>query len=328
MKKILLFTFLVSALASFGQGLISSYPFNGNANDENGTNNGAVYGATLTIDRFGNPNSAYSFDGVDDYIQIEHNPTLNLTDSVTFSLWFKPTDTAVLSSQRFLDKSTWNTSDSWGIGLSTNRSYITLAGLTTDPLLTNPVLTTSSWYHLVATYDKQNVKFYINGVLDTVRSVSTSTPSNTNPVRIGANSILSNNWFDGKLDDIKIYDKALTQSEVDNLYNEGVCYQTVTVTDTLVINYTITGYNPIEYANTIKVYPNPTSNLITIDSDNNSFGHTLKIINSASQEVYIGTINSNQETLDLSTWTGAGIYFLHLYDDKGNLIDIKKIVLR
>ena len=51
------------------EGLVAYYPFNGNANDESGNrNNGIVYGATMAIDRFGNSNSVFSFDGIDDYI--------------------------------------------------------------------------------------------------------------------------------------------------------------------------------------------------------------------------------------------------------------------
>ena len=60
-------------------GLIAYYPFNRNANDEseNG-NHGTVYGATLTTDRFGNPDSAYSFDGVDDYIEVAPSSNLDI----------------------------------------------------------------------------------------------------------------------------------------------------------------------------------------------------------------------------------------------------------
>ena len=62
MRKILLFTFLSINSIAFAQipsaGLVGSWPFNGNANDESvNNNNGVVFGATLTTDRFGNPNS-------------------------------------------------------------------------------------------------------------------------------------------------------------------------------------------------------------------------------------------------------------------------------
>ena len=69
-------------------GLVAYYPFNGNANDESGSgNNGTVNGATLTTDRFGNPNSAYLFNGINNYIIIP-NVIINPNSSGTISLWF------------------------------------------------------------------------------------------------------------------------------------------------------------------------------------------------------------------------------------------------
>ena len=79
------------ANADLNNGLVAHYPFNGNANDIIGDNHGIVYGATLTADRFGNSNSAYDFDGVDDYIE-KNNPSeaLNIgSQSWTVFLWVK-----------------------------------------------------------------------------------------------------------------------------------------------------------------------------------------------------------------------------------------------
>ena len=70
-------------------GLVGWWPFNGNADDESGNgNNGTVNGATLTSDRFGGSNSAYSFDGIDNYIKLLFNPVSNPTD-FTVSVWVK-----------------------------------------------------------------------------------------------------------------------------------------------------------------------------------------------------------------------------------------------
>ena len=71
-------------------GLVAYYPFNGNANDEseNG-NNGEVHNATLTSDRFGNPSSAFYFNGSSSYISIPSSQTLMLTENMTFSFWMK-----------------------------------------------------------------------------------------------------------------------------------------------------------------------------------------------------------------------------------------------
>jgi hypothetical protein len=69
-------------------GLVGWWPFNGNANDESGNgNNGTVNGATLTADRFGNLNKAYSFDGVDNYIHVLNTPSLDIVNG-TLNLWF------------------------------------------------------------------------------------------------------------------------------------------------------------------------------------------------------------------------------------------------
>ena len=71
------------------EGLVAYYPFNGNANDQSGNgNNGTVTGATLTNDRFGNSNSAYQFDGVDDRVVITSNNLPSGNSARSVSAWF------------------------------------------------------------------------------------------------------------------------------------------------------------------------------------------------------------------------------------------------
>jgi hypothetical protein len=104
----------------------------------------------------------------------------------------------------------------------------------------------------------------------------------------------------------------------------------VTVTDTLLINKNVTGLNPPNNANTIKVFPNPASTHITIDYGNFSImnGYQLKIENSLGQQVYQTNITQQIDYLSLSTWGGNGLYFVHIIDPQGNTIDIRKIVLQ
>ena len=101
MRTLLLILLLVPMM-SFGQvpsyvptnGLIGYWPFNGNANDESGNgNNATVNGATLTLDRFGNVDESYSFDGIDDYVNT-NNPFYSSNTSHTISLWFHINDTS------------------------------------------------------------------------------------------------------------------------------------------------------------------------------------------------------------------------------------------
>lgn len=117
------------------------------------------------------------------------------------------------------------------------------------------------------------------------------------------------------------------------IYNPNYCSDTIhlTVTDTLIINANLTSLNPLTYQNTIKIYPNPTNDHIIIDFGSNYStmnGYTLKITNTLSQVVYTTLVNSQQTTVDLSTWNGNGIYFVHLIDAQSNTIDIRKIVLQ
>jgi hypothetical protein len=113
------------------------------------------------------------------------------------------------------------------------------------------------------------------------------------------------------------------------LYNANLCYQTITVTDTLVINVNRTGYNPVTYSNTLKVYPNPTKDRITIDNGDitKMSGYSIKIFNSLGQQKFQSAINQQQFTIDITQWGGNGLYFLNLLDASGNIIDVKKILL-
>lgn len=112
--------------------------------------------------------------------------------------------------------------------------------------------------------------------------------------------------------------------------NCGVCYEYITVTDTLVINTGLTSTNPLAFQHTIKVYPNPTNDHVTIDYGNYATlsGYTVKITNSLGQTVFNNTITTQTSYVNLSTWSGNGLYFIHLIDPSSNTIDIRKIVLQ
>ena len=92
----------------------------------------------------------------------------------------------------------------------------------------------------------------------------------------------------------------------------------------------ITGFNPVTYNNTIKIFPNPTNNYITIDYGNFASlnGYQLKIINSLSQQVFQTNITQQSNYLNLTSWGGNGLYFVQIIDPQGNIIDIRKIVLQ
>jgi hypothetical protein len=102
-----------------------------------------------------------------------------------------------------------------------------------------------------------------------------------------------------------------------------------TVTDTLIINTTLSLLAP-NNENTILIYPNPASDHITIDNGNFSAmaGYSIKITNNAGQQVFQSTINQQQFYVDLSTWSGNGLYSVHLIDPKNKTVTVRKIVLQ
>ena len=303
-------------------------PFNGSAVDESGNgNNGTVHGAILTQDRFGNENSAFEFDGIDDYISI--SSIVELPDAFTISTWVYINDfnigNSIISSYP-------------GAG---NDGYEFLAGTDNNShpkihINGSEILTASEddlvedvWYHLVAIYDGvSNAKIYVNADLVSSDDGFSNGQQNTVEPFIGRSINSLNNFFSGKIDDVRVYNRALDSTEVSTIYDESLCYETITVTDTLIINANITGYNPVVFNNTIKVYPNPASDHLYIDVDDNSIGYELKIINTLSQVVFETTLSQSQYSIDLNSWTGNGTYFVQFHNSNGNLIDVKKIIIQ
>jgi hypothetical protein len=189
-------------------------------------------------------------------------------------------------------------------------------------------------WHFFVLKNKNNINsLYIDGILkaNSITPSSIQGQGNGTFLRFGKAQENTNDVkFIGKMDDIGIWNRALDSSEISNLYNGNVCYQYITVTDTLIINTNLTGFNPVNYENTIKIWPNPTNDHITIDYGNyaNLSGYQLKINNSVGQQMFQTNIVQQTSYVDLGTWTGNGIYFVHLIDSQGNTVDIRKIVLQ
>ncbi len=137
-------------------------------------------------------------------------------------------------------------------------------------------------------------------------------------------------WFDSQ--SATVYDTITTNVTVfDTITTNVTVYDTLltTVTDTLIINTTLSLPAP-NNENTILIYPNPASDHITIDNGNFAAmaGYSIKIENNAGQQVFQSVINQAQFYVDLSTWTGNGLYFVHLIDAQNNTVTVRKIVLQ
>jgi len=110
-------------------------------------------------------------------------------------------------------------------------------------------------------------------------------------------------------------------------------YDTITtyisVTDTLIINAHL-GISPLDNINTIKIFPNPAYDHITINFGNFSsmLGYTLKITNSLGVEVFTTSINQQSSFVDLNGWSGMGTYYVTLIDPQSNIVTVRKIILQ
>ena len=189
-------------------GLVAGYDFNGNANDVSGNgNNGVVHGATLTTDRFGNANSAYSFDGTGKILV--SNPS-GLQSTNTVSVW---TRLNFVEGNRYpIDLDISEANNNWieifgGSVFRTGNSGSFY--FDTDPISPN------AWHMLTRTYDGSTLSAYINGQL-----VGSQTGPSNSPTGITIGSAGDGlHGFIGSLDDIYIYDRALSPAEVQTLYS-------------------------------------------------------------------------------------------------------------
>jgi hypothetical protein len=213
----------IHAQSFLTNGLVAYYPFNGNANDAVGTNNGTVYGATLTTDRFGIPNSAYSFNGTSAYIETV-NPLPDM-QSASASCWISVAAYPANGSYVFMDGDTDGGHD-FVVGLGGNTNIGNIAFATKDNIeiwgnLSQPL--TNTWFHVVAVADNNNntnvLKLWLNGQLvATSPSLGNANVGYHSQLYIGCRAIYDDSFFNGAIDDVRLYNRALSDSEVQQLY--------------------------------------------------------------------------------------------------------------
>ena len=380
MKRLLLLIIIFISTVSFGQvpnyvptnGLVGWWGFNGNANDESGNgNNGTVNGATLTTDRFGNPNSAYDFDGVDDFInvgdidQIENNP------SSTFSFWLYSRNNGIqTSSGRRPILSKWNSLPGIPNECSFNFSLAdTILRVTfKDDLDTARIsdfsseLVLENWYNISIVFDQGIVSYFLNASLIGSNSIPVNQIFNsTREIKFGDWYHSENNnysTYDGFLDDVGFWNRALSACEIADLYNSelGSLNTSDTQTQTALDSYTwpvnnqtytqsgtytavipnasgcdstitldltlqFTGLDENE-SSYVAVYPNPTyHSFILSTKDMIHMNYTL--VDIQGKVVLTGKIESTEETVDISKLS-KGQYNLVFEDESISPISIIK----
>jgi len=220
-----------ASAAPINSGLVAGYEFNGNADDVSGNgNDGVVNGATLTADRFGNVDSAYSFDGVDDYIEAADSPSLDFSSShLSVSAWVNPAALTRGTYERIVGRwSGINDEREFFLGLDPGNVFDfglhpdgTVSQVDQVEVLSTTAFSLDSWIHVAGTWDGTTARLFVNGIEESSLPYSLGMIDGTKPLFIGADEWSSPGLynFDGKIDDVYIYNRALSPSEVGTLFS-------------------------------------------------------------------------------------------------------------
>lgn len=205
--------------------LVSYYKLDGDATDAYGSNDGSVNGATLTSS--GKINQAYDFDGSDDYIDTGYDFELgeSTNPEYTVSQWFKTSGQGWLLNDQDSDAGRDFIS---GVDVdgSIKPDYFRFAvnGFSYQIFSNNPV-NDGEWHHAVCIKDSGTIKLYIDGTLQGTTSGVPNHTKDTKKYVIGYNQQGNNNYFLGKVDEVGIWNRPLTSTEITKLYNEGAGFQ-------------------------------------------------------------------------------------------------------
>ncbi len=296
------------ATISFGQtlpsyvpsdGLVGWWPFNGNANDESGNgNDGAVNGdVALTTDRFGIDGKAYSFPGnSNSFIDVNNSASLQIQNNLSISVWFVMQGGD--QNPRIL-----SIGDGSGYGIYVNgisddsrvldAIFANSGGDFTGFCCENGISVTAQiWQNIVFTVDSTgNSKLYLNGILN---STSNGIPINnalyTTNLNFGRLTIPSFDAWGGKLDDIGIWNRALTEQEITSLHFGSSL-----------------GINELSLNNSFSVFPNPAQSVINVNIEANLVGSVFTIYDNTGKAVKTGKLNSSNTTIEVNDLSG-GVY--------------------
>ena len=274
-------------------GLVAWYGL-GNTTDSSPNNNTlTAFNVTASADRFGNTNAAYTFNGTSSYLtKTTISNTFTQAGSFSVSIWVKRINNNggnvfIMSGSTASSNFIWNIQSGSTIsmfGTNKQNSSWFWANASTNYVVNN-------WEHYVGVYTANTMTFYRNGVLQsTTANTHTNVSSASLPLWIGRG--IGGNYFSGSLDDIGIWNRALTANEIAILYNS-----TLSVTD---IN-----------AKKLKLYPNPAANTLVFEIESENINKKYEIIDKLGRIVTTGTTLATTNQVDVNALSN-GLYFLKL----------------
>lgn len=224
----------VSPTGALTSGLVGYWTFDGadttstTATDRSGSSNTGTLtgGPTVTTGKLG---QALSFDGTDDYVSVSDATSLDLTTAITVSAWVYGRSWANSEANFILAKIDFSAGEhrSYQFQVETDGKlrFRFLEQASSDGSATAPAaLDTNRWYYVTATYDRSNIKLYVDGALVNTTAETEALIPNNNQLSIGRavrdNDTDFGEW-DGSLDEVRVYNRALSAAEIQSLYALG-----------------------------------------------------------------------------------------------------------
>jgi hypothetical protein len=210
-------------------GFVAWWSAEGSANDLVGTNNGTLRGgATFASGEVG---QAFDFDGLSGSVLIPDAPALRFTNAMTIEVWINPrssggTPREIVS--KWFGNGNGHQNLSYTTSIDTSgQAYILVSsdGDTSNPdvdykvVYTTSIIPLNQWSHFAATYDGASLKVYLNGVLENQASWTNGIFPGTAPLVIG--ECYSESLFNGLIDEPSLYNRALSDTEIQEIYNAG-----------------------------------------------------------------------------------------------------------
>jgi hypothetical protein len=295
-------------------GLKAYYTFNGNANDVSGNqNNGQVNGAQLASDRFGINNCAYYFDG-NSSIVVPSSPSnsSDITTNFSFACWYKLTSYFNGINSRFspiLQKAN-------GLGALGHQYKIFVQPQTQTGFWGNEFfgynylpVNLDTWYFIAVTFDRGTIRYYVNGVLrrTQVFTVQSLQPTSNGDFEIGKDSPGDVEYLNGTLDDLGIWNRTLTQTEITALFTSCVSRDNLFTQDTLkVCSKSVTLDAGAGYTNYL--WNNGSQNQTINVNESGLYSVNVTRGNcSVKDTIYLSIVNGNIENNDTSICDGQSL---------------------
>lgn len=316
MKKVILLLALLPILSkaqnTLTNGLIAYYKFDGNLADSSGNNNhGTNFGSQFTTDKNGLGSKAVKFNGTNAYINVPASTSLNsVQNELSIAAWINVTDWyhwAEFSYAALLCKSNTSSSTQYRFSLL-NNAFDVISNQKKFYKLIPSSFDTGTWYHVAIAKKGDSCILYVNGnVMQTAITDGTYPSDSTQPLEIGRDYAGSIEYYNGKMDELRIYNRALTSQEVTNIYNNV----NTSIHDAIAIP-----------ASTLILYPNPSNGIFHLNGAALNI-KTIQVFNHIGQTVFSSNEASNK--LDLS-YLNKGVYFIKVTDSKESVFKSQLVI--